>query len=954
MRTVDTGPAEPISDPADQELDAFAAAPLLADRYAPLRKIGEGGMGQVFLAWDVRLERQVALKLLKRERHGDEAVERLLREARSMAQLSHPNVLPVHDVAEHEGRAFMVMEYVRGRTLRAWLAERPRARREIVGIFIAASRGLGAAHEAGFVHRDFKPDNVLVGADERPRVMDFGLVRPDPTLDLALGIEVAGVTLGATSALTLEGYVLGTPAYMAPEQHASEKADARADQYALCVSLWEALVGARPFAAEGVAALAELKGRGAPPAPEGGPGLPRSLVAALRRGLSPDPSARFGNMRELELELAREPKRRRRRIVLALAGVAAVGVLGVRLDRWRAEARRAASCAAAVAAVDDAWNHERRKAMGATMLASGASYAADTLDRTASRLDEYRGAWQETRGGLCEAEASSSELEARAAQGRVACLDAALDELEAFVDVLVVGDAEVVRHAVVGVVGLPAPSSCLDDAALPAAALRHEDPSLRAQRRALWRELARARALLRAHSLPEARAAAVAAHEHAGALALTDLTVEAQLLVGGVEEALGRFEEARASYQGAFVRAVEYGDERRMAAAARSLAYVEGARLADVEGGARWGAIARAGSARLGLLERPAAIELWLALAAVHQRNGHFAEMREATDKAETIATAWLDPHDPAAMRVLEARSSYAHETGDRSQALALVEEAHARTIALVGESHPDAALTLARVGAMLADAGRVDEAREVLERAVETQRRLLGPSAPLADTLGNLGRAYELSREPGRALARYREAFELELDLYGEHHPKVAELRVNLGNIHLMAGELDEAIALNERAREDLEAAFGPSHPSLGHVRHNLGVAYELQRDYAGALPHFRAAAELWTETLGPAHPMRARALAAVGNTMFNLERPAEAIEPYREALRVWSSRPGDDRSMAAARWMLAVALAQTDGDRQEARALALQARAYYAAHEGDAARVAEIDQWMPQLGLL
>ncbi|MBX7084747.1 MAG: serine/threonine protein kinase [Nannocystaceae bacterium] len=265
-------------------------------RYTLLRCIGHGGMGIVYVARDEELGREVAIKLLRAEIGGGDE-RRLAHEARALAKLSHPNVVTVFDVGEHEGRRFIAMEYVVGQDLRRWL-DAPRPLREVLRMFVAAGRGLQAAHAVGLVHRDFKPDNVLVGDDGRPRVLDFGLARgPDAALtgsarppSLPTGIDALATTF------TSAGALIGTPAYMAPEQYLGEPADARTDQFAFAVSLYHAVWGERPFAGDDAhqLALAIVRGRVRPGQPRYP--VPAWLEAALARALRVDPGGRFEDM----------------------------------------------------------------------------------------------------------------------------------------------------------------------------------------------------------------------------------------------------------------------------------------------------------------------------------------------------------------------------------------------------------------------------------------------------------------------------------------------------------------------------------------------------------------------------------------------------------------------------------------------------------------------------------
>ncbi|HTM19879.1 MAG TPA: protein kinase, partial [Kofleriaceae bacterium] len=226
------------------------------DRFSILGRLGHGGMGVVFSAYDPRLDRKVALKLLRSSDDSkltpEEAQARLLREAQALAQQSHPNVIAVYDVGTYKSEVYIAMELVEGKTLGQWLRAYQRSHREILDKFVQAGKALAAAHGSGLVHRDFKPENVLVGDDDRVRVMDFGLARslfydiPEESLDPMFRIAVDGVS-ELNRDLTATGAVLGTPRYMAPEQFLGRLADARSDQFSFCVALWEALYGERPF-----------------------------------------------------------------------------------------------------------------------------------------------------------------------------------------------------------------------------------------------------------------------------------------------------------------------------------------------------------------------------------------------------------------------------------------------------------------------------------------------------------------------------------------------------------------------------------------------------------------------------------------------------------------------------------------------------------------------------------
>ncbi len=265
-------------------VDPAAQKPAMVGRYRLEEQLGVGGMGVVWAAWDPMLERRVAIKLMRPE-VGEHGPARLMREARALAQLQHPNVVAVFDVGEHAGEVFIATELVDGEPLDRWQVERTQA--AIVAAYVQAARGLAAAHAMGLVHRDVKPANLFVARDGRVRVGDFGLARRDDP----------------STKLTDDGAVVGTPAYMAPEQRAGKPVDGRADQFALCVALAEALTGKRP--------AADARGFD----------LPKHLAAALATGLARDPDARFVDMTALAEALAAPPPTPKRRWPLVAMGV---------------------------------------------------------------------------------------------------------------------------------------------------------------------------------------------------------------------------------------------------------------------------------------------------------------------------------------------------------------------------------------------------------------------------------------------------------------------------------------------------------------------------------------------------------------------------------------------------------------------------------------------------------
>lgn len=347
--TVREGPSRP-TDVEATRVDASPPAgstPQTIGRFVVERELGSGGMGVVLLAHDPTLDRHVAIKLLRGDgtrEVGSAGRVRLLREAEAMARLRHANVVTVYETGVHEGRVYLALEYISGGTLRDWLAARGIRRRKapgtprtidtrgIVDAFAAAGRGLAAAHAAGIIHRDFKPENALVDHDGVVKVTDFGLAaaRDDEPVDRASSSQPELDALSHT--LTRTGEVMGTPRYMAPEQHAAKPTDARTDQFSFAVAVWEAVYGQHPFSDESYSSLREsvLAARVRPP-PDARD-VPDRIRRALERGFAHEPRDRFASIEDLLRELAPPAVRSRRWIVPAVgAAVATASITFVAL-----------------------------------------------------------------------------------------------------------------------------------------------------------------------------------------------------------------------------------------------------------------------------------------------------------------------------------------------------------------------------------------------------------------------------------------------------------------------------------------------------------------------------------------------------------------------------------------------------------------------------------------------
>ncbi len=389
------------------------AAPVKVGRYTLIEQAGAGAMGVVWSAWDPELNRGVALKLAA---SGTAVVRARARdEGRALARLSHPNVVPIYDVFETGDGVFLVMELVTGKNLRA-LAKAGTPARELVRAYRQAGEGLAAAHRAGLIHRDFKPDNAIQGADGRVRVLDFGL---------------AHAVVGDGASETAD--IAGTPRYMAPEQRAGLPLTSSVDQFALCVALREALDAA----------------------------VPRWLQPILARGTAEQPAARFSTMDELTHALALDPRTRWRRRALVGGGVVAVAAVAAAFALGRTQ-KGEEPCAGGPAQVASSWSPARRAAVAAHLGALGTPYAGEAAEKLTGSLDAYAASWTRSYEGSCRAQ-QRGELSAQLHDRRVACLANRRAALGALGEVATTQTSEQLPALVVAAGNLPAVAACEDD-----------------------------------------------------------------------------------------------------------------------------------------------------------------------------------------------------------------------------------------------------------------------------------------------------------------------------------------------------------------------------------------------------------------------------------------------------------------------------------------------------------
>jgi len=898
-------------------------------RYVVLYRLGRGGMGVVYAAYDPQLDRKVAVKVLRMRSPGhvpgsSESDGRTLREAQALARLSHPNVVAVHDAGLLDGRVFVAMDFVEGETLRRWLKSKPRTAREIMAAFGQAGDALVAAHAAEIVHRDFKPDNAIIGRDGRVQVLDFGLARlqSDTPVDDIPKVAVVAEARGEAKVGT-EGRRQGTPAYMAPEQHDREKVGPAADQFAFCVSLWEALCERPPFPGKDDELVANIKEGRLQEPPRGK--LPGHLRRALRRGLLVDPKARYPSMRALLLDLRHDPRRRWRRVGVALGVVA---IAGGSVAAYAHLASAPEVCTAANERLAQVWSDEPRAQVAAAIGGVSRGHAAHTRDAAVEAIDAWAASWTTAHTDACEATHVRQEQSEALLDLRMACLHQQLEDLDAVVELLSQADAEVVDHALATVDGLPAVAACADAMALRERQPLPRDPERRREVEEARARVAHAQALERAGKLDEAVVAARAARRRADELEHPPLTALATLALGVALEAKGEVTEARAVLLDAEVAAEIARDDAMLAEIRIHLVMVEGDRLGHTDRGHTWARLAGATLERIGGdpgLE--AQLENNLALVLDHEVRPEevLAHQRRAVQLAEQAGVSEL--------RLAGMYNNLAGtlaDTGQFEEALQRAQQAKLTWERALGTQHHRVAVAMAMLGYIHDQRGDAREALEWYERGYEQIVRELGPenlhSASLLDNLA-ISQAMLGQLEP--AEANLRKVLALRERALGADNIEVGRAHRNLGVLLSRSGRHQDALTEQRRALAITERAYGAEHVQVASSLEEVANVLEKLGRHAEALPMRERALEVRERVFGPDH---ASLTTSVGNLAHNLLEVGELDRALKEANRALLL--ADDPAVipvdrAYARIVLACVLSQRGGEQERVRDLFERAQA-------------------------
>lgn len=851
-------------------------------RYIVLDTLGAGGMGVVYAAYDPVLERKVAVKVVRAKGtpQAQEAVRaRLLREGKTIARLSHPHIVAVFDMSAAEGQVFIAMELAAKGSLKRWLHEEKRGWHEVLDKFLDAARGLEAAHREGLVHRDFKPENVLVGDDGRVRVTDFGLsssVTP-PRLDAASATTRPASRSGPS--LTEEGVLMGTPAYMAPEQYMGRTVDAQSDQFSFCVALWEGLYGERPFTTTAEAAKWELK---EPPATTL---VPLWVKRALLRGLSREPASRFSDMASLIAALSADPDQaRRRRWQQAMAAALFISVVSA--SAYWVSTRGDRLCSGAQAQVDTVWNANVAENVRSAFMQSGLDNAEASWALVRGELDEYWRQWAATYTEACRATRVSGEQSDQLLDLRMACLERRRREARALIEVFKTANADVAIKAAEAVNAMAPLAGCSDSEALLARLRPPETPDMQTQVAVVSSLLEDGKARFDTGQYKEALKIATEGVKVSSALGYRPAQAEALLFLGQLQEHMGDLKASEQNLLDA-ISAAEAGKHDEVTAqAATHLMLVLGSRQARYGEALAWGKLADGAIRRMG---------------------------------ASPALTA----------RLLQTQGLIAYAQGKLSEAI----DFHKKAAALLEKLEPGSlalADSLNTLGAALRGGRRAKEALAAYERALAILLKKVGPDSDLVATTRNgMGNAYMLDGRFKESLALYEQALATFEKLLGPTHFRTVTTLNNIGVLFAEQSRFDDALPYFEQVLKARENSLAPTDAKTADAHSNVGMLLlELGR-LDEAQKHFEKALGI-LQGYPLDHFSQAEPLLGIAKRLLAKGQGAKAEAPLQRVAALCQGKEGFrfDATRARADFLMGRALWEGKQKKREGHALVSQAR--------------------------
>ena len=920
-------------------------------RFVVIDTVGMGGMGAVYSAYDPDLDRRVALKTLHVTGTSDPTAHgRMLREAQAMARLSHPNVVNVFDVGEHRGGIFIAMEFVPGVTLRTWVRAKTRSWREVVALFLQAGRGLAAAHIAHLVHRDFKPANVLVGEDGRARVTDFGVARADGSIEPVGPMSAATMSedsgkLNSNSfsePLTRGDMVVGTVGYMAPEQAEAKTPDARSDQFAFCICLWEALYGKRPFVGTSVAEVTRALLHGELPPRPRGTKVPHWLHAVLVRGLEKDPARRYPTMEALLLELDRAPDEWRRKALPWVAVTLVMLVLGgLQLS---SKARDRGRCEAVGGELTGVWDEALRARLATAFGKVTKPFSAAALASAERALDSHAREWTSAATQSCEQAYVRKELPEADYRLEAACLAQRRRELGAVVTVLSTADEGVVERAGTLAWSLTPVRGCTQLARLKA------DPRLlaaggdEAKVTALQSNLARARSLVAAGKIAEAAPVIEQALASARELNRRALEAEALSLLAGMYDASGKFAECADAWTRTALSAQASGFDEQLALAAIRLTTIVGFHLNRPAEGRLWDSIARATIERMGG-DDVLSLDRMVAVARLGSAEGKTAEVAQQHLAALALAKTILGADHPLLWKIEFDTGSSLTAARDPQGALPHLERALQLREKEVSGDHPETALVRSSLANAYFFAGRTADSRETFARALATREKLFGVDSPrlivtlnnFGDTLSKVGRHEEAEAMVARAAAIAKKS-------YPPTHPYVLATVLTHAEVMLTMGRVDEARTEVSMVLSMQPPPMAPVVAEASAVRAMIALADKKPKD---ALAFAVRGVEAGTQS-GQNSSELVQPLLARGEAELALGDATSAMQTLQQALTLVEQTQPWRVYVADAQFALARARAAGKTEPDSVKKLATAALETYRASDGQEKKAQRVEQFL------
>ncbi len=779
------------------------------DRFPILGRLGAGGMGVVYSGYDEELGRRIAIKLVRSPdaEHADVYAKRLLREARVMAKLAHPNVVQVHQAGRSEDGTFIAMEFIQGQTLKDWLgASEKRSWRDVVDTFVQAGRGLAAAHAAGIVHRDFKPANAMIDDGGAVKVLDFGLARdgsPREPTDADMDVDSDAIGSKVHERLTQTGAVMGTPAYMSPEQFRGRPPSPKSDQYNFSAALYQGLYGELPFPA-----LAMAMSSIAAPSPPANHDVPDWVHQLVLRGLSSDPDRRHESMDALLDALERDPIARRRRLMGISAAAFGVGLLGFLLASVLTPppepVHEPQSCTGASDAIMEVWSPQRREAIGHALKGTNVGHADDVWARVAPQLDDYANDWADLSQDACEAHLRGQQSDTLFDR-RSACLDQHLATLGAVLDQLDEAKPEIVDELPKAIASLPPIDHCRNLSALLDDGIDPPDPAIAAEVEKLRQRVAAAKSYELLGQFDEGLEPIETIVVQANNLGYAPLEAEALLQKGYLQQwsSTSTPEGTLATLRAAKLRAIGANHLEVVAAAASRHALVRGD-LGEVGAALEEAEEVEAQLDQLPDAETLRGVHLndyahLLGLAGEHPRAVELFE-----DSLAVKRLAFGERHHEVAFTLYNLALVYMEQNALLSASTSFA-EAQAIAIETLGPNHPATVAIMTEHAKTLIDRHCRRDPRTLLERilAVDTDDAF-HPRYMMA-------RLELLERDHVNARAHAERALEL-VNTDGSTTEVVLSLQI-LAEVELAAGHEDPAFESLNRALGLVEASYGKEH---------------------------------------------------------------------------------------------------------------------------------------------